>query len=192
MKKIRLLIVLTFLGLLFPTKLVFADTIYACKIADPGFPGGLYFVGTTVPTCQPGDEVISWNQMGSIQKQFVFKGFSSTKATGQEGIGRFNQLCAEEVSSTSRLCNTKEVFESVNPFPAPLAEPIWIHPTIVTTTSGSDYSGVTEVNGITIQQKTCSGWSSLGGTGLVFQLQGNVDKLPCDIARPVACCGPAQ
>lgn len=40
----------------------FADTIFACKSADPQLLGLLYFVGPTAPTCNPGDEVISWNQ----------------------------------------------------------------------------------------------------------------------------------
>ena len=193
MKKIKLLIIFSMFGFFLLSKPVFADTIYACKLNDPGFPGGLYFVGTTVPTCNAGDEVISWNQMGPAQKQFVFRGITTTKADGDKGAGRFSQLCAEEVSPDSRFCNTKEVLQSINPFPItiPVGEAIWVHPVLMPTgvVPFLDYSGY-ELGGT----MSCSGWdtASQNQRGLSLRDQGSVTSMPCNLTQSIACCGPAQ
>jgi len=133
LKKINFLIYVILFGVSFISKPVFADIIHACKIIDETqFNGVLYRVGFTVPTCAPKHEVISWNQTGPGATQFVLKGITNTKATGDEGMGRFSQLCAEEVDPNSRFCTSKEVLQSINPFPSPLAEPIWVHPESLT------------------------------------------------------------
>jgi len=188
MKRIILVNWMLLLFFLVPTKAIFADTIYACKITDETqFKGLLYLVGNTIPTCNPGHEVISWNQAGPGVIQFVYLGATTSKAKGDEGMGRFSQLCAEEVSPDSRLCTTKEVFQSINPFPTSLVEPIWVHP-ITVPGPLADYSGL-PIGAISL---SCSGWGSTDGVGFSLTGQGAADALPCVQLHQIACCGPAN
>jgi len=119
---------------------------------------------------------------GQSATQFVLKGITNTKATGDEGMGRFSQLCAEEVDPNSRFCPSKEVLQSINPFPSPLAEPIWVHPE---SPLDGDYTMGSSAS--------CNGWSlATNNAGYVLKLQGISDGLACATPRPAACCGPAQ
>jgi len=74
MKKIILSNCLILSCLFIFSKTVLAETIYACKTPSDALsaPGVLYQVGNTIPTCQPGHEIISWNQTGSGDGETIY------------------------------------------------------------------------------------------------------------------------
>jgi len=131
------------------------------------------------------------NAPSSGNAQFVFVGVTTTKALGNEGMGRFSQLCFDEVSPESRFCNTKEVFESINPFPIPLVGQAWVHPTVIGISGSSiiGYSGAALPQG----ESSCGGWSSGAGFGMALRGRGEISRGSCpSTLNQIACCGPAQ
>ena len=177
-----------------PIKSVFANPVFGCiNPAD----GSISNISLSLPSCPAGEPLIVWN--GTVDSlppatgatQFVFKGITTTKVSGGEGVGRYSQLCAEEVSPDSRFCTTKEVLQSNNPFPSPLAEPIWIHPIFMPTGVAAfmDYSGY-DLGGT----MSCLGWDSdqPSTRGLSLRNQGAVTSMPCNLIQSISCCGPAN
>ena len=118
--------------------------------------------------------------------QFVFVGVTSQTPSvqGNVGIGKLNNKCHLEFPG-SRICNTKEVIQSINPFPSPLpAGEYWLHHYLIGT--NNDFSGLFIGN----SDLSCRGWELANGNGFFLFEQGKIKFGGCAIARQVACCGP--
>ena len=115
---------------------------------------------------------------------YQFVGYSAESVLGTAGIFTLNRACAATYPN-SRICNTKEVFETINP---PVVEGDgWIQPYIIGINSGFiDFTGI--VNGV--QNLSCGSWD-YPGHGLILLSSGAVvEGEACNRPRRVACCAP--
>ena len=121
-------------------------------------------------------------------KRTGFVGFTNSIWTGSAGILNYNTVCNTEFPG-SRMCDTEEIVKTVNP-PNPLdffgaigwVRPSLADPELILTDSDAD----------------CDNWTSINGNGLALHSEGvssrygHIKPVPCNAARPLACCIPER
>ena len=118
----------------------------------------------------------------------VFVGYSTDIITGLEGIVGLTQACHGDFGTTARVCTTKEfILSSDIEAPATIS---WILAEYYDASGGVDYSGKSGGIG----DLSCDSWGGNSRqSALVVQPTGRINKRgPCDDARSVTCCAPAQ
>ncbi len=112
-----------------------------------------------------------------------YAGNTTTQVDGGVGVGKMAELCFEEVGVNTLFCNTKDIFETINPFPGQTGARAWIHPFFVPTdTLALDFSGVFGTN------VSCVGWASVSSRGMTVDGSGIIGSRDCSILHVVACC----
>jgi hypothetical protein len=120
---------------------------------------------------------------GGGSGRFEFVGITSLRAAGNVQIGGFADMCNNDYPG-SRICNTKEVYESINPFPTSLPEPVWVMPY----NAGSSMYPYSSTG--PAYNDNCDAWSNgtTGFHGAVIMDRGRISWDYCNAVNPVACC----
>lgn len=100
---------------------------------------------------------------------FELVGFTAATFKGDVGLFALTDACGEEFSR-SRICEVREVAETVAP-PVLTGGPAWM----------------SEESRTFLE---CAGWTSMAVTVIAatVTVDGEFERLSCNVARPVACC----
>jgi len=152
--------------------------------------------------------VLAMLPMAGIAADYQLVGFSAATANGGTTISGFTAICQAEFGSTTRMCNSVEVMETVDLTAVSSAGDAWVRPVYVAAEADmeQDASGLRALNSGSILACTSGNgpnyrgipWvsSSSDDTGLIVLpvAPGKITfaQFECDSALKVACCGPVS
>ena len=114
-------------------------------------------------------------------------GFTETEVFGDLQLFRMTLACQEEFPE-SRVCESQEILATVDIPYLPEYAYAWVRPTYVTNTF--DASGAKQPGSFSMN---CLQWTTqVSQRGLTVGDHGWLFPLPCNVERPIACCGEVQ
>ncbi len=125
---------------------------------------------------------------------FALEGFTTATFDGGDGIRAYTEACQAEFGSTTRMCTSVEVLETVE-WPSLPSGPLalaWTQP--VYAPSPGNLLDVSGVKASSSGDLTCGeGWLGGGGTGLTTAVTGGRVSFfaeSCNQELRIACCAP--
>lgn len=161
--------------------------------------------GVTIenPTDKPVPVTVMNGSGSNSLERYRVAGVSSTAVNGDIGLDGMFNTCQTDFGPSARVCTSEEIFQTpdfANKLALPAFGNAWINPVIVSAFYNPEIGVVQniDISGVVTHKNNlnCGDWTGLDASAGLVIIRGGATQLhtrltlPCNVAKPVACCTP--